>query len=86
MGADRDPGETTTCCTPPSTNTPTAIRAAANALSPPPAPGVAPEAVSGVVSGLAPGVVSGLAPGVVSGEGSFSEVTKPVCHPRRSLT
>jgi hypothetical protein len=37
MGADREPGDTTTCCTPPSTNTPTAIRAAASALSEGPA-------------------------------------------------
>jgi hypothetical protein len=92
MGAERDPGETTTCCTPPSTNTPTAIRAAASALSWVPAP----ESASGVLTEETPGVLSGASSeevsgavleagsGVVSGEGSFSEVTKPVCHPGRS--
>jgi hypothetical protein len=66
MGAEREPGETTTCCTPPSTKTPTAILAAAIALS----KGAASEASE--AEGAA---------WDASGAGSFNEVTKPVCHP-----
>src|SRR6478735_3177625 len=69
MGADREPGDTTTCRTPPSSRTSTAIRAAARALNP------------GVASPGSLYAGAGSSVGAASGAGSFGKVTQPVCHP-----
>src|SRR6478735_10315386 len=86
MGADREPGATTTYRTPPSSSDATAIRAQATDVS----------AGSGLAEVLEPAdcwagceVPAGpaVAP-MVCAEGSVGscEVTEPVCHQRRSLT